>query len=410
MKHTIFAYTITQKITIMRIGLYKLLAPIILSIFGLLCVHSQVTIGNDTKAADGALLQLKENDDLGANANRGLLLPRVQLTGHNLEAISKNDTETSEMYTGLTVWNVRSVEDICKGVQTWTGSKWESPMPRNENKSSYNPTSGILTDHEGNTYTTASFGTAGVWMTQNLRSRTAPGACDDTYFLDQLTAEDFSKHMWINVVGYPNKDQPGTTAPPTWTTEQGMLYTWALATNNKGGFDGLGNVDGVQDESRVEPVRRQGICPDGWHLPSISEWDALMSVLHADAKSTSPIYADYSQPGVGQKSGMTSIKSKTPLAGVLTKGASKPASEGGFDALMTGFITDKVLRSFGKQAEFWASNSYIQEMEAGAMMASAYRAYILVEEETFTPSNPHYNYIGIARRTNMFSVRCKKND
>lgn len=359
---------------------------------------AQVTIGNGREPSAGALLQLKENDNLGANANRGLLLPRVQLTGHNLDAISKDDTETTEMYTGLTVWNVRSVEDICKGVQTWTGTKWVSPMPKNENKSSYNPTSGILTDHEGNTYKAASFGTAGIWMTQNLRSRTAPGACDDTYFPDELTAEDFSKHMWINVVGYPNGDQPGTAAPPTWSPEQGMLYTWALATNNKGGFDGLGNVDGEQVENPAQgtiPKVRQGVCPDGWHLPSATEWLDLMKVLHADATSTSTdLYADYSQSNVGNRSGMTSIKSNTPITTVLPKGASKPASQGGFDALLTGYITNKKLVTlFGERVYFWTSNSS-NAGEEGSIddikkFASAYMAYAAYDNETFTPINSY---------------------
>lgn len=392
---------------------YKLLLSIVLYTLGTLGICAQVTIGNDTKAVNGALLQLKENEDLGANSKRGLLLPRVQLTGHNLDAISKSDSETSEMYTGLTVWNVRSVGDICKGVQTWTGSKWVSPMPKNENKSSYNPTSGILTDHEGNTYTTASFGTAGVWMTQNLRSRTAPGACDDTYFPNELTVEDFTDNMWINVVGYPNGDQPGTAAPSTWTPEQGMLYTWALASNNKGGFDGLGNVDGPQDEASVEPLVRQGVCPEGWHLPSNSEWTALIKVLHTDSKSASPIYADYSQSNVGTKSGYTSAKSNTPLAATQPKGASKPASQGGFDALLTGYMTDsKVFTKFGENAHFWASNSgnITGTTGSGKQYATSYRAYLFANVETFDPSTPYTNYIGMARRTNMYSVRCKKND
>jgi len=40
----------------------------------------------------------------------------------------------------------------------------------------------------------------------------------------------------------------------------GTLYTWAAATNG-----GSGNI--------------QGICPDGWHLPSEAEWNELVSHL-----------------------------------------------------------------------------------------------------------------------------------
>lgn len=42
-------------------------------------LKGQVTIGSVQKARDGALLDLRENDNLDANSSRGLALPRVIL-------------------------------------------------------------------------------------------------------------------------------------------------------------------------------------------------------------------------------------------------------------------------------------------------------------------------------------------
>lgn len=42
-------------------------------------LHSQVTIGSSLKPNEGALLDLKENDNIESNSTRGLHLPIVEL-------------------------------------------------------------------------------------------------------------------------------------------------------------------------------------------------------------------------------------------------------------------------------------------------------------------------------------------
>ena len=55
----------------------------------------------------------------------------------------------------------------------------------------------------------------------------------------------------------------------------GALYTWSAAVN------GLDDID-----PELEPI--QGVCPDGWHLPSDGDWKELemylgMPALTADS-------------------------------------------------------------------------------------------------------------------------------
>jgi uncharacterized protein (TIGR02145 family) len=51
--------------------------------------------------------------------------------------------------------------------------------------------------------------------------------------------------------------------------EYGRLYNWTTAMN---GADSSGTV----------PSGVQGICPDGWHLPSSKEWDVLINFADPD--------------------------------------------------------------------------------------------------------------------------------
>ena len=58
----------------------------------------------------------------------------------------------------------------------------------------------------------------------------------------------------------------------------GRLYTWAAAMDSVGTWSTNGMGCGYGKEcSPIYPVR--GICPKGWHLPSLSEWDALITAV-----------------------------------------------------------------------------------------------------------------------------------
>ena len=103
------------------------LSIVITSLFTLsesLC--AQVTIGSRLPAKSGALLDLKENDELGANSSRGLLLPRVNLQSLQLLSPENAQLTDDESHTALVVYNlVRNIEkDLCPGVYIWSGNQW----------------------------------------------------------------------------------------------------------------------------------------------------------------------------------------------------------------------------------------------------------------------------------------------
>ncbi|MDR2595056.1 MAG: fibrobacter succinogenes major paralogous domain-containing protein [Fibromonadaceae bacterium] len=92
--------------------------------------------------------------------------------------------------------------------------------------------------YQGKTYKTVKIGNQ-VWTTENLNYKVEGSKC------------------------YENKDSN--------CTKYGRLYTWAAAMgiNAKYNEEKWGGSD----------VKHQGICPDGWHIPSKANWDELISYV-----------------------------------------------------------------------------------------------------------------------------------
>lgn len=112
------------------IRVYLTLAALLLGIAG----NAQVNIGNFVPPAEGALLQLqnlpKENNGQLVNANKGLMLPRVNLTSITdlfpmFPLDYKKDKEDLR-HTGLMVYNANDTlyNGDGKGLYYWDGAKW----------------------------------------------------------------------------------------------------------------------------------------------------------------------------------------------------------------------------------------------------------------------------------------------
>ena len=113
---------------------------------GIINIHAQVTIGTNEAPASGALLQLKEKQNIidgSANATGGLNLPRVALskkkqlypmflanpedpnsgpTGY----YAANKAALDASHKGLIVYNLTDDddEDLCLGINHWDGEQW----------------------------------------------------------------------------------------------------------------------------------------------------------------------------------------------------------------------------------------------------------------------------------------------
>jgi uncharacterized protein (TIGR02145 family) len=61
-------------------------------------------------------------------------------------------------------------------------------------------------------------------------------------------------------------------------SKYGRLYTWAAAMDSAGKWSLDGSGCGYGLDKRCAPrYPVQGVCPVGWHLPSVSEWNTLLT-------------------------------------------------------------------------------------------------------------------------------------
>lgn len=119
------------------------------------------------------------------------------------------------------------------------------------------------------------------------------------------------------------------TAAKQWEfySDYGVFYNWPAAMNGA-------------DSSSSIPSGVQGICPDGWHLPSDGEWDILVNYLGGDMAAGKSLKSDSGwnkyegEPGEGDNSS-------------------------GFNALAAGSRHNGGdFYNLGFNALFWSSTSY----------------------------------------------------
>lgn len=117
----------------------------------------------------------------------------------------------------------------------------------------------------------------------------------------------------------------------------GLLYNWAAA---------MGYTE-TQDENQTGSYngRRQGICPNGWHLPSRSDWNTLAIELGGTPSPNSDGSMDYST--VGEK-----LMSRSGWH----KGGNG-TDDYGFSGLPAGYAYGSEVDDVGKCGYFWSSTA-----------------------------------------------------
>ncbi|MBR6064146.1 MAG: hypothetical protein IKP54_08345 [Bacteroidales bacterium] len=217
---------------------------------------------------------------------------------------------------------------------------------------------GITSDIDGNTYQTLQLGNQ-CWMKENLRT---------THYADGTSiALGSSTNTTTAYRYYPNDDANNV---PTY----GYLYNWTAVMH--GASSSANNPSGVQ-----------GICPNGWHVPSDAEWTQLTNYVSGQSQyvcgnnNTNIAKALASIIGWNNSSNDCAVGNTT---------ANNNAT--GFSALPAGNYQNN--SSFGNFANFWSATAYNND--------TAY--YHAID----------YNYTGVCRinvyKYRGFSVRCLRND
>jgi uncharacterized protein (TIGR02145 family) len=112
-----------------------------------------------------------------------------------------------------------------------------------------------ITDFDGNIYNTVQIGNQ-CWMKENLATT---HYSDGTSLIDGTNAfidteDTVTKYWFVYNNNLSNK------------SIYGLLYTWAAIMNGA-------------ETSNINPGNVQGICPPGWHVPSLKDWENLNCFL-----------------------------------------------------------------------------------------------------------------------------------
>ena len=162
---------------------------------------------------------------------------------------------------------------------------------------------GFVDERDGNHYGAIKIGSQ-IWMTENLHYEgDIPLGSEMSY----TTAYRY----------YPNNNSSNVAT-------YGYLYNWPAAMN--GASSSSANPSGVQ-----------GICPNGWHLPSDAEWTQLSDALGGTANAGAML--------VGNANAWTS----DPLT------SSEYFGTTGFAALPAGDYNSGNYNAFGSRAFFWTA-------------------------------------------------------
>jgi uncharacterized protein (TIGR02145 family) len=420
---------------------------------------AQVTIGSGLEPTKGALLDLKDHNPLGSDqttASKGLLLPRVSLTNLNrlypMLPLSYNTAEEDELHIGLQVYNVNTTSPFCPGVYIWEGQQWQrisAPckytyqcgsgtyptmslwaelagflnVPENQTLSDAqeiatlkrddpDPTTGIAwhRDQDGNIFLSASFDATDItgdterWMITNLAatsyatgSRTGTDATVSAPLpASPSIASDNVNPLWA----YPNN---GTT-PTTYTNNPrlGLLYSWPAATNSR-----TATINEAENPStpNVDPqtAKIQGICPNGWYLPSDREWTYLEQEISSNTSRYSSLPNAGTTIDLGQQAGRGTIHGAAMKEECEPYNIFDPATQGksntittakrpGFEALLAGLASGGSAYQYGSNGYWWSASR--------GSSASAWSRVVLSGDSQVG----HYAFA----RSSLFSVRCKK--
>ena len=216
-------------------------------------------------------MYLNYNNDyayLGSNYKYfGFSVRCVKDDGETAESSSSKKDESSSSISPksnsseTSVSSSSSTKDVVLSSSEGSSESKSSSSEEAESSSSkvIEPVKGTLTDsRDGQTYKTVTIGTQ-TWMAENLNY----AYTDVPYNYSGYTSDSTS---WCYSNAAAN------------CTKYGRLYTWAAAMDSVGTWSANGKGCGYGKTcSPTYPVR--GVCPEGWHLPTQTEWNTLFTAV-----------------------------------------------------------------------------------------------------------------------------------
>ena len=214
------------------------------------------------------------------------------------------------------------------------------------------PCTGTFTDIDGNSFQGVEIGNQ-CWMDRNLTVTHYPNGEVIPYITENTAWGDLADDNSADAYCYYNN----------LAGDYGALYSYAAAIAD----------DWTRDnEVVINGQGAQGICPDGWHLPTDAEWTQLTIFLGGESVAGGKLKEAGLTHWVNPNSGATNASGFTALPGGLRGSYNGTFSSPGYDGY------------------WWSATGYSS--------GSAWRRYL-----SYGSANVYRSY---SNKSNGFSVRC----
>ena len=209
----------------------------------------------------------------------------------------------------------------------------------------------FVDDRDGKTYKTVKIGKQ-VWMAENLN------------YADSVKTPSLKKQSWC----YDDDEAHCDVA--------GRLYTWAAAIDSVALAMDKDNPQNCGSMGPCElPEKVQGICPNGWHLPSKDEWGIMLA-----ESSENPLRANakYFKSSIGWC------------------GDEKGTDDFGFSALPAGYVNifgfsvedEHAYRNAGYTSYWWSADEDSDGLNGGVMSIQCIDKNAEVSDAAKVAGNP----------------------
>ena len=212
------------------------------------------------------------------------------------------------------------IDSLENEINVINGGTWPS-TPEDTVDGGPCPGQHTVTDVEGNTYNTVWIGEQ-CWMKENLRTRRY---ADNTPISLGTTASTTDAYRY-----YPNNDSANVAT-------YGYLYNWVALMHGAGASNAI-------------PSNVQGVCPDGWHLPSQGEWNQLTNYV----RSKSEFLCDGSNANWAKALASTT---GWDSHGTNCTVGNNPSdnNQTGFSAMPAGYFFNNACTGLGMYAYWWST-------------------------------------------------------
>lgn len=199
-----------------------------------------------------------------------------------------------------------------------------------ENGHEYPSTANVIRnavkDIDGNKYDAVRIGNQ-VWMAENLKT---------THYADGTE---------ISLGNQVSDSQAYRYYPmglESYVKSYGYLYNWAAVMHGESGTE-------------ANPSEVQGICPEGWHVPSHAEWQELTTYLKSHSIYTSNGNTDHIAKAICATWGWGDCSEEDAPGNILTTN-----NASGFSAVPAGTVDQSgQVGGLGTEAEFWSSTDFL---------------------------------------------------